>query len=55
VSVDETTNVMSQMIGNVVIGIPSAEEHKPSYDVNFIFGNNQLLGDSFDGKKIYSK
>lgn len=64
VSVDETTNVMGRMIGNVVIGILSAKEAGKTYLLNSVhlehtnhatmcsifFDSIKLLGDSFDAK-----
>ena len=64
VSVDETTDVMGRMIGNVVIGILSAEGAGKTYLLNSVhlehtnhatmctlfLDSIKLLGDSFDAK-----
>ena len=68
VSVDETTDVMGRMIGNVVIGILSAEEAGKTYLLNSVHLEHtnhatmctlfldyiKLLGDSFDAKTQFA-
>ena len=67
-SVDETTDVMGRMIGNVVTGILSAEEAGKTYLLNSVHLEHthhaimctlfleyiKLLGDSFDAKTQFA-